>query len=93
LRGAAGNGLSLTKSSEQIDLSCRFLAFDLRRHAKRDRDPVPAINGNRGGSEVNNLLFGEFLTRGFDNVIGYVALRRERDGLHPAQRCALARAL
>src|SRR5262249_15689147 len=42
-----------------------------------------AIDGNRGGSEVNDLLFGEFVARGFEDVIGYVALRYQRDGLDP----------
>ena len=68
-----------------------MLAFDLRRHAKRDRDPIPAIDGNRGSSEVDDLFFGEFLTRDFENVIGYVALRHQRDGLYPAQGGTLTR--
>jgi hypothetical protein len=82
------NGFPAQNQATGSSLSCRFIAFDLRRHAKRDRDPIPAIDGNRGGSEVNDLLFGEFLPRGFENVIGYLALRHQRDGLDPGQRGA-----
>jgi len=65
-----------------------LIAADL--DAEGDGEPIPAIDGDDGQGEVDQLLFGEVLAHLLIERVRYVVRRDERDGLGPGQRGALA---
>ena len=59
--------------------------------AHGDGDAVPRIDGSDSVGEIDKFVFGEFLARGFEEVIGSVVLGDQREGFCPGQSGTFAR--
>jgi hypothetical protein len=57
--------------------------------AEADRQAVPAINGNNGQCQVDQLFVRKLLTYFFIHLVWHVVNRNESHGLRPCQSCSL----
>ena len=58
--------------------------------AEADRQAVPAVDGNNGQCQVDQLFFGKLLTRCCIDFVWHVVNRNEGYGFCPCQGCSLA---
>src|SRR4030095_14015631 len=59
--------------------------------AERDREAVPAVDGDDGERQADQLRFAEVLTRAGVELVRDVVGRNQRQRLGPLQRGTLAR--
>jgi hypothetical protein len=81
------------RQADRLNLNHCFLlstrsAFDQRCQVKRNRNPVPGVDGDRCRGEIDDFFFRELRTQRLEGFIRHMSLRHWRDRLDAAERHA-----
>lgn len=71
---------------EAVNLSVRGIFLRLVHsgfHAKRDRQPIPAVDCHNGHGQIHHFFFSEMLSDGFIHLVRSVCVRDKCDSFRP----------